>query len=103
MDLTRYKDNGCIVAPHCLPDFDRYGEAIPGTGCPLEQCVYDGPSASYVLRDWLNGYDSKCLHAAGLREQGMQIVQIAEALKVNERTVYRLLKDAKSLPSEATA
>lgn len=101
MDLTRYKDSGCRVAPHCLPDVDGKGDDVAGTGCPLERCIYEGPSAAYVLRDWLNGYDDKCRHAAQLRSTGLKILEIADTLKVNERTVYRLLRDAQTLTEEA--
>lgn len=97
LDTTHYQDKGCRVSPHCLPDLDGSGQPIAGTGCPLEQCIYDAPSGPYGLRSYLQGYDDQCRLARSMRAQGSKIAAIALALKKTNRTVYRLLRDAESL------
>lgn len=66
-----FPDRGCRHSPSCLR-------------CPLPACAYDDPSLAIARR----------LQALTLHERGLPTREIAAAIGVSERTVYRLLKDA---------
>ena len=82
MTLSKaYTGDGCEVAPHCLE-------------CPLAVCKYDEPESSVrVVHHFLHDERNALILSAAA--QGANRAEIAEAAHMSERSVYRLLQEAK--------
>ena len=75
---SQYGDDGCEVAPHCVD-------------CPLEICQYDlPPNQRASLRNSARNVLIREAAAEGARRS-----EIAEAARLSERSIYRLLSEAK--------
>lgn len=73
---TTYKDKGCQHHPACLT-------------CPFEQCISEVPVQ--VQRS-----KAKAAKARALRAEGRNVDGIAAALGMSRRSVFRMLKGARS-------
>jgi len=73
-----YQDRGCDVSPTCL-------------ACPLPQCRYD-------MRHGLSSMQSaeRKRRVAKMLDDGANVGEIAAALGVATRTVYRYVQDARA-------
>lgn len=78
-DFVHYRDDGCEIAPRCLE-------------CPLPACRYDLPPkvAGALLRA---GHCQKLLH------QGLTADEVAVAMGVSRRTVFRLKQQPLTTPT----
>lgn len=74
-EYSRWQDDGCEVAPHCL-------------NCPLPRCRYDEPSG-------LRSIERIRLHSGIIqaRQEGLPVDAIAERFDVSRRSVFRVLKE----------
>ncbi len=89
-----YTDTGCEVAPRCVPEWDDRGEPVPGTGCPLLECV-DGPGLvlwRYQQRQQRIFELLDIVLEDGTRLTVAQVTArlAITATPVNERTVFRM-------------
>ncbi len=74
---TNYADNGCDLYPSCLR-------------CPLARCRYEDPGgARAMLRPSRDASIRRLSY-----QQGMSVPQVAAALGVSRRTVFRVLSAA---------
>ena len=73
-EYTRFRDEGCDVAPSCL-------------NCPLPQCKYDDPAGLHRQKR-----DGRNEEIRSLRRQGKSPSEIAQTFGIAVRTVYRALK-----------
>ena len=74
---TSYADTGCDLYPSCLR-------------CPLPRCRYEDPGgARAMLRPSRDASIRRLSH-----QQGMSVPQVAAALGVSRRTVFRVLSTA---------
>ena len=87
---SAYPDTGCKVSPHCAPDFDQNNDPIPGTGCPLAECVFDAPLPGTALRAWQG--DSWRAQAQALLASGAKRIEIQRQLGLSRSTIYRSLR-----------
>ena len=87
-----YPDTGCKVSPRCAPDFDQNNDPIPGTGCPLAECVFDAPLPGTALRAWQG--DSWRAQAQALLASGAKRIEIQRQLGLSRSTIYRSLRTA---------
>lgn len=69
-----YQDGGCELAPSCL-------------ACPFEVCRYDRP---YAPPPDVRAIERKVV-ARGMAAEGMNPKEIAAALEIHVRSVYRYL------------
>ncbi len=83
-DLFANKDTGCELAPSCL-------------ACPLERCKHDDPG---IMRR--NRSTKRDKEIVQLRASGKSVADIAIAVGVSERTVYRVIQ-RKYYPKVAAA
>lgn len=73
-EAMSYPDDGCAVNPTCLH-------------CPLAKCVYDLPSGmTSIIRL------RQQMQALAMRGKGATIEQVANALGLSKRTVFRYLR-----------
>lgn len=72
-EQSAYPDAGCEQSPSCLE-------------CPLARCKYDDPE--WRDRRDLDARDARIVE---LREAGLTVKAIAEAVGVSDRTAYRVL------------
>jgi len=72
-EVTRYRDDGCDIHPHCLT-------------CPLPRCRYEEPGG---LKGMLNGMRDREIVA--LKAKGVPIEDIAEQFGISRRTIFRVL------------
>lgn len=89
-----YADNGCHVAPHCLPEFDQWGDAVPGTGCPLPRCIYDVDEdedgyGGGAPRGHRATWEMARLKARQLKAEGYSAGQVAIMMNIGKRSVFR--------------
>jgi len=78
-DHGNWTDTGCAAWSRCL-------------SCPLPACLCDraeGLRGAYAVRRWLD--------AAALAAEGRTVSEIAVALGMNPRTVYRALAGVRRL------
>ena len=73
--LEHYHDEGCELAPSCL-------------SCPFPYCVEDMPRGRQRQRKEIRNREIFWSYS-----QGEGVKQIAQRLKVSERTVQRALKE----------
>lgn len=74
---TNYADTGCDLYPSCLR-------------CPLARCRYEDPGgARALLRPSRDASIRRLSH-----QHGMSVPQVAAALGVSRRTVFRVLNAA---------
>lgn len=72
-EVTRYRDDGCDIHPHCLT-------------CPLPRCRYEEPGG---LKAMLNGMRDRQI--VSLRTRGIPVEEIADRFGVSRRTIFRIL------------
>jgi len=73
--LEHYRDEGCELAPSCL-------------NCPFPYCIEDMPRGRQRRRKEIRNWEIFRSYS-----QGEGVKQIAQRLKVSERTVQRALKE----------
>jgi hypothetical protein len=73
-----YRDEGCELSPSCLH-------------CPLPQCKYDDPG--WYQREQRRERDT--LVMAALWNDGLSVPQAAARFSLSQRTVFRILKQAR--------
>ena len=72
-EVTRYRDDGCDIHPHCLT-------------CPLPRCRYEEPGG---LKGMLNAMRDRQI--VELRARGISVEDIADRFGVSRRTIFRIL------------
>ena len=72
-EVTRYRDDGCDIHPHCLT-------------CPLPRCRYEEPGG---LKGLLNS--TRDSEIVAMRTKGAAVEDIADRFGVWRRTVFRVL------------
>lgn len=78
-EYTDYQDGGCDLYPSCL-------------SCPLPRCRYDDPGgAAAMLR---NGRDASIVRLS--HSDGLTVEELANMFGVSRRTVFRVLRAARS-------
>ena len=74
-EVTRYRDDGCDIHPHCLT-------------CPLPRCRYEEPGG---LKGMLNGMRDREIVA--LKSKGVPVEDIADQFQISRRTIFRVLTE----------
>jgi Homeodomain-like domain len=78
-EYTDYSDRGCDLYPSCLR-------------CPLPRCRYEEPGgAAGMLR---GGRDAAILRLS--KESGVSVDALAEMFGLSRRTIFRVLRSARS-------
>jgi transposase-like protein len=77
--LEHYRDEGCELAPSCL-------------NCPFPHCIEDMPRGRQRQRKEIRNREIFRSYS-----QGEGVKQIAQRLKVSERTVQRALKERRKV------
>ena len=74
-EVTRYRDDGCDIHPHCLT-------------CPLPKCRYEDPGG---LKGMLNGMRDR--EIVRQKSRGVPIEVIADSSVSRGATVFRVLTE----------